>query len=108
MDEKFKFLKDDRTTILKNIDNIMHSVSLYRSDTEKHQTRLTKETQVKLQEVNSITLQSQSECKRIHEELYECRHLLDTTLETDIRDLHSREEINRHNIDDLNKTCARL
>jgi hypothetical protein len=56
MDEKFKFLKADRTTILKNIDNIMHSVSLYRSDSEKHTTRQTKETQKKLQEVNKITL----------------------------------------------------
>jgi hypothetical protein len=56
MDEKFRFLKADRTTLLKNIDNIMHSVSLYRADTEKHTTRLNKETQLRVNEVNTITL----------------------------------------------------
>jgi uncharacterized coiled-coil DUF342 family protein len=40
LNERFKFLKEDRATTLKQLDHIMHSIQLYRKDTERYTTRL--------------------------------------------------------------------
>ena len=53
-------------------------------------------------------MRTQAECKRVNDESYTCRQLFDELVEKDIADLHSREEINRKNIDYLKEDCTRL
>ena len=80
LNERFKFLKEDRATTLKQLDHIMHSIQLYRKDTERYTTRLQKETATRFSEVLEMTQTNRHDIDKLRFAHSGTRQLLDATI----------------------------